>query len=164
MHFETCWSRPCPCRIAHAPSHAELAQNRRADAQADPCSACTGCLQTSYLGLTAAVLAFQAPEAAAKSTAGALKGIVKALQLTPVQRQTLGWIRDRQLRKVVALADARRELIMRVRQPDSPGAILQYCIGWSAAATPHCIDGKWRASSLSLSLCLEARSKALQAM
>ncbi len=42
--------------------------------------------------------------------------IVEALRLTPVQRQTLAWIRERQLKKMVALADARQELIMRVRQ------------------------------------------------
>ena len=60
----------------------------------------------------------QAAEGADKGTAGAaaaVRTIAKALRLTPVQRQTLAWIRERQLKKMVALADARQELAMRVR-------------------------------------------------
>ncbi len=62
--------------------------------------------------------ALQAAEGAKQGTAGsaaAVKDIVKALRLTPVQRQTLAWIRERQLKQMVTLADARQELAMRVR-------------------------------------------------
>ena len=41
-------------------------------------------------------------------------GITKALQLTPVQRKTLSWIRERQISKIADLTEARRELNMRV--------------------------------------------------
>ena len=41
--------------------------------------------------------------------------IVKALCLTPVQRKMLTWIKERHLNKTAVLADARRELNMRVR-------------------------------------------------
>ena len=44
------------------------------------------------------------------------ESIVKALQLKPMQGQTLAWIRERQLKKVAALAKARRDLSMQVRQ------------------------------------------------
>ena len=45
---------------------------------------------------------------------------MKALRLTPVQCQTLAWIRERQLKKMVVLAGARRELNMRVRSHATP--------------------------------------------
>ena len=41
--------------------------------------------------------------------------IVKTLRLTPVQRKTLTWIRERQFIKLAVIADARRELNMKVR-------------------------------------------------
>ena len=58
-------------------------------------------------------------EVGAEGEAAALKrqrSIAKALQLTPVQCQTLAWIRERQLKKVAVLANARRELNMQVWQ------------------------------------------------
>ncbi len=54
-------------------------------------------------------------EAAHVPTAKQQEAIVKALRLTPVQRNTLTWIKERQLNKIAALADARRELSMKVR-------------------------------------------------
>ncbi len=75
-------------------------------------------------------------EVGAEGEAAALKrqgSIAKALRLTPVQCQTLAWIRERQLKKVAALGQARRNLNMQVRQQPFMQSRVSICLClWSS--------------------------------
>ena len=97
---------------------------------------------SAWHGMSCRMPVLQAAEGTKQGTAGAataVEDVVKALRLTPVQCQTLAWIRERQLKKMAALADARRELNMRVRRNNR-----LECGSCGLAVTVLCVTSRGR--------------------